>query len=114
MLTKQDVNTVNQCKAVWVFFPDVQSLLCNHKRIPLGNSAANSTGVPNLCNVCRAATIQGELEAQLAEGLTFQHRNRKCLIFMDLTMQEKLSLRPHKALGNPSCLPTLAGLPQFV
>lgn len=71
--------------------------------------AANSTGVPNLCNVCRAATIQSELEAQLAAGLTFQHR--KCLRFMDLTMQEKHFLRPHKVLRNPSCLPIFAGLP---
>lgn len=66
--------------------------------------AANSTGVSNLCNVCRAATIQGELEAQLPAGLTFQHRSRKCFRFMDLAMEEKHSLRPHNVSGEPNLL----------
>lgn len=35
VLTKQDFNMINQCKG---FFPDVQNLLCNHKRIPAENT----------------------------------------------------------------------------
>lgn len=35
VLTKQDIHLINQCKGL---FPDVQNLLCNHKRIPAENT----------------------------------------------------------------------------
>lgn len=47
--------------------------------------------------MCAELQVQGELEAQLPAGLTFQHS--KCLRCMDLTAPEKLPLRTHKVLG---------------